>query len=67
MPNYCKGCYTYHYYDNNTLFSNGCIHSQYNEGLCPCTDCVVKMMCNSPCEKYVRYNLILKEGTIIEA
>jgi hypothetical protein len=42
MKKYCKGCGTV-----------DCYLKEFNKsGECPCTDCLVKTMCNSSCPKY---------------
>lgn len=56
---YCEGCYSYFptkQRDGDGILSNGCIHKQYNKGQCPCSECIIKVMCNNPCEKYVNFN-----------
>jgi len=45
----CKGCATYigagEYHD--------CAYAEYNKkGACPCSKCVVKVMCVEPCDEY---------------
>lgn len=49
---YCDGCFSYVY-----SVSRGkilyCSFKEYNEeGQCPCTTCVVKVMCEHACNDY---------------
>jgi len=39
--NHCDGCV-------------GCVFVDFvnNDGACPCTLCIIKAMCDDPCEKY---------------
>jgi len=42
---YCKGCTAYH--------DTGCAFKKSNrDGTCPCTECVVKAMCDITCDDY---------------
>jgi len=48
----CEGCFTYEKYP-----THGC---RQCEGLtCPCSVCIVKGMCNTPCEALVHYEMKL--------
>jgi hypothetical protein len=45
----CKGCFTI-----------SCNFYGYNHtGDCPCTDCVIKMMCNTPCDDFTHFRLAI--------
>jgi hypothetical protein len=45
MKQYCDGCLTFGGF--------GCKHSKFNKtGQCPCTNCILKMVCDSPCIKF---------------
>ena len=49
----CKGCVIYHMRNRNTIMS-GC--PWFHEGMiCPCTTCLVKVMCNRDCKKFAEY------------
>ena len=42
---HCKGCTAYH--------ETGCTFKNHNtDGTCPCTECVVKAMCDITCGDY---------------
>lgn len=51
---YCKGCLT-----NNAKDKHGfslCPAGRFNyKGKCPCTECVVKVMCGHPCEDFHKF------------
>lgn len=62
IDNYCKGCFSYFPEDKIQ-----CAFSFLNiDAQCPCTNCVVKVMCNNACTKYVRFNLILEGVRMIK-
>ena len=45
MTDHCKGCFS----DTQ----NFCSYSEYNTySECPCSKCVIKVMCNRPCDKF---------------
>lgn len=59
----CKGCRTYNicskniseHLDQHKIYIYLCNASSpfiEGRGICPCSDCVVKMICENPCEKY---------------
>jgi len=47
---HCKGCATFNLIDDPNLQVD-CPDSNY-EGNCPCTECVVKVMCLLECDDY---------------
>lgn len=55
----CKGCNTYDEADPHIGNKPRCrFNPQINDYVCPCYECVVKVVCNKPCGKwfnYVRY------------
>jgi len=47
----CDGCCCY--MPEGDPHDVGCTHcSSNNRGECPCTTCIVKVMCTEPCEDY---------------
>ncbi len=42
---HCEGC---------TLYP-GCTKAFYNDGSCPCTNCIIKPMCQDICTPYNSY------------
>jgi hypothetical protein len=51
MPECCKGCYTF--LKDLTLPDPGCAHNHFNlNGECPCTECIIKVMCSESCSDY---------------
>jgi hypothetical protein len=45
----CKGCYSYKEYET------GCLLIKYLHKYCPCQSCLIKPVCNSICEEYIKY------------
>ena len=53
LVEYCIGCHTYL---NEKYGHIDCPYSNDNlDGRCPCTECIVKVMCGNPCEVYDKY------------
>ena len=50
----CHGCYSYGPY-NGDGFDLCSIMRLNNRGECPCTKCVVKMMCGNPCDSFHKF------------
>ena len=49
----CKGCITDHYETG----THHCYWDYYNkDGTCPCSNCLVKMMCNEACDEFEKWN-----------
>jgi len=52
--NRCTGCVTYRQYFNNELIP--CSSEVYNsEGQCPCSNCIIKCMCQNACPDYHKF------------
>jgi hypothetical protein len=50
---YCEGCCVYKRVDPDDV---ACRHIlQNDEGQCPCTKCIIKVMCEEPCEDYLDF------------
>ena len=48
----CEGCNTH----SDEGPPNGCCYREYNEdNSCPCINCLVKMICNDPCDYYEKW------------
>lgn len=48
--NYCEGCATYLAQNEN---HHDCPYYKDNQdSSCPCSNCLVKMMCGDPCDDY---------------
>ena len=63
--NHCIGCSAYIFDDSLSIISY-CSFRKYNDnGTCPCSECVVKMMCNDPCSGFFlcRDYAVTKERT----
>ena len=62
MPiNYCKGCITY-------TREHGCHFSAHNdeaEGQCPCSQCIVKVMCENMCVDFMSYKKFMRKYYMI--
>ena len=51
--NYCEGCISYSFIGNDRIHPQLCNYSYFNQdGKCPCTSCIVKVMCTDVCDKY---------------
>ena len=49
--NYCEGCFSL-----DGARPIGCILVEFNKkGNCPCWQCMIKMMCNSACEEFDKF------------
>ena len=49
MSDYCNGCLT----KSGPAPELDCVYIRFNEnGVCPCTHCVIKVMCDIQCEDY---------------
>lgn len=46
MSNYCKGCMTLNY-------DNASCNRDSRAGRCPCTGCIIKVMCTNECREYL--------------
>jgi hypothetical protein len=59
MNKSCRGCVTYKYNDVNidyTFSEETCRYHDYNDkSQCPCTECVVKMMCDVDCPVFTKF------------
>jgi len=49
---YCEGCSSYWNGSDTCNLS----YNNKGEGTCPCTECIIKIMCSDPCEVYIEYN-----------
>jgi len=61
----CEGCVSYLTAENSIrihTFSTGiyafrtCGYNGVNNGQCPCTQCIVKVMCNDMCDDYKTFH-----------
>ena len=58
MTDYCDGCFSKHSHRKHGVLIQPCCNMGYNDkGQCPCTLCIVKMMCDSSCDDYFNYRL----------
>jgi hypothetical protein len=48
LKEYCRGCYAYYQYDCMVL-------PKYKEKMCPCIECLIKMVCQKSCYKFKAY------------
>jgi len=57
MKHNCDGCNCYE--PKGDPFDLACSHSNQNaEAECPCTQCIIKMICEEPCERYQDFRKI---------
>ena len=55
---YCKGCLTNEYCDDYGNDMVECELIKYNgEGECPCTNCIVKPMCEQVCDDFFAFKI----------
>jgi len=58
MNELCKGCLTQIYnYEEEGIEDIACESSEFNNinyecGICPCTNCIVKIMCDEACGSF---------------
>jgi len=55
----CKGCMTYNI-DNTPCPSIKNVHYIPDTLLCPCSTCILKVICVEPCEDFMDYIGIMK-------
>jgi hypothetical protein len=51
---YCNGCYSILFSD---IFNECTFHPYNDNGNCPCTKCIIKMMCDDPCDDFSSFRL----------
>lgn len=52
MTDYCKGCYS----NVASMCDHYCSYTKYSPNAeCPCSECIVKVMCNDPCDKFEEF------------
>ena len=62
MTDYCKGCFT-------RIVTIGyatvdCNHTPYNDdGKCPCTECIVKVICKYQCSTFIDFQTQCSDDT----
>jgi hypothetical protein len=59
--NYCEGCLSY---TGCYLIAYSCLFDFYNdEGQCPCTLCIIKVMCEDVCDDFTHFkNAAVERG-----
>ena len=58
MTDYCRGCYS-------IFWIEYCPYIKHNsDGKCPCSKCVVKVMCDQPCDKYENFKDYHEEASL---
>jgi hypothetical protein len=48
----CVGCSVY---KNEDDYCNFWVHNTESEGICPCSDCIIKSMCRNECEEWAAW------------
>jgi len=48
---YCEGCATYHLY-HHSYGPTLCRYADNNNDKCPCSLCIIKMMCKTVCDDF---------------
>jgi len=55
----CKGCLTY---ELSICFLNfSTVRRRSIKRICPCVNCLIKVMCSSECEQYIDYREFIGE------
>ena len=57
MINNCEGCRSYNETMRNDAVS---CFSEFSHD-CPCPRCIIKMMCNKPCDSFQRFRAVYSE------
>ena len=55
MNNLCYGCLTYKNEEGD--YCDYTIHNSEEEGICPCTKCLIKGVCDTQCDDYFNWKL----------
>lgn len=60
LHNQCEGCNAFHSYTSSTpAYCIQCSYHQYNFfGRCPCTICMLKIMCQDECAPFRNWTLM---------
>lgn len=53
----CEGCYTYHpeFKLENARIRCDYVENNSNDYVCPCTTCVIKMICKYTCPEWLKW------------
>jgi len=65
MINYCEGCLTHIFIEDNMDIEkiSECSFADYNlNGECPCNLCIVKMMCIDVCDIFLTFEAEVKRN-----
>ena len=52
LPKECEGCLTSTHKDYDSIYCSAIDHYK----ICPCTDCLLKSVCQSICDKYMDFD-----------
>lgn len=63
MTTGCEGC---HSYNKESPMCQAGVIQEVREYLCPCLDCLIKMVCVKPCEPFKKYVDMCKVGEPIK-
>ena len=54
MNDHCVGCISY----IASKYDLYCLYSRYStNGECPCSECVIKVMCKDPCNEFENFRV----------
>ena len=59
MTDYCMGCKTLHYINKFNEVTHCRFQTSNVEGKCPCSECIVKMMCDTDCPTFREYTDVI--------
>ena len=54
MNEFCEGCFVYETHRRQNTIQFSCVGYIIKDIECPCINCLVKMICGTPCDKLER-------------
>jgi len=61
---YCKGCATYKVKNSSDKLIPCSYLPDNIDGNCPCTECIIKVMCEHMCDRYISFAKHIDGGSI---
>jgi hypothetical protein len=57
----CSGCLSVELIENSPITKCAVLYEKDNR-MCPCAQCIIKMMCENPCEDFEKWDIFLNGG-----